>query len=125
MDLAGTNTLLAGEHQMDDAEPLAKVNIGVLEDCPDKVREPISPTLTAIRAFPFERHCFERIDPIRAAARAIDAIRPAAAHKVTVTHFLVREGFLPLCDGHLNDLALLLCAGHDGTPYRQEAIYHA
>lgn len=123
MDLSGADTLLAGQHKVDDAEPLPQVHIRVLEDRPGNVGEPIT-ARAAIRALPFPLHGFERIDPRTAAAGAIDAIGPAMGHEVGVAGILVRKGRFPLGNGHLVDLAGLFSAGHDGSPFRQRGVKH-
>jgi hypothetical protein len=121
VDLSRANTLLAGQHQVDDPEPLPQVNIRVFKNCADEVREPISPALPAIGTFPFPFHGFERIDAITATAGAMDALGPPIANQIGVAGVFVREHGLKLTDGHLHDLAGLFCSGHDGSPYRQEA----
>jgi hypothetical protein len=55
----------------------------------------------AIPALPAEG--FDRIEHIMPAARAADAIGPAAGHKVCLASGIVGKGFFPLPDGHLMD----------------------
>ena len=116
VDLAGRNALFGSQHHVNDAEPLAQIDVGILKNGSDKVREAISATLTAFRAFPLKFHRLKRIDLVRAAARACNAIRPALSNQILVTSNLVRERFFPLGDAHLHDLAGLLCAGHGFIP---------
>jgi hypothetical protein len=123
VDLAGTDALLAGQHEVDDAEPLPQVHIRILEDRPSDVGKPIA-ARAAIRALPFPFHRLERIDAHTATARAMDAIRPAMGDKVGVTSILCGEGRFPLGDSHLMDLAGLFGSGHDGSPYRQVGVCH-
>jgi hypothetical protein len=123
VDLPRAHTLLARQHQVDDAKPLPQIDIRVLKDRSGYVGEPIA-AWAAIGTLPFPFHGFEWINPRTATARAVDAIRPAVGHEVGVAGVLRREGRFPLGDGHLVDLAGLLCAGHDGSPYRQERTYH-
>ena len=53
--LKGANPLLAGQHQVDDAEPLAQRLIRVLEDRVDQDREPIAVVARSARvAYPVE-----------------------------------------------------------------------
>src|SRR5437588_5441858 len=52
--LKGANPLLAGQQQMDDAEPLAKVDIGVLEYRADQHRKPIAAAGSASVANPMK-----------------------------------------------------------------------
>src|SRR5438046_3122551 len=53
-DLQRADALLAGQHQVNDAEPLAQRLVGVLEDRPDENREPIA-LWQAILALPVPR----------------------------------------------------------------------
>jgi hypothetical protein len=112
VDLPGADTLLAGRHEVDDAEPLPQIDIRIFEDRADEVRKPIGAPLAAVGAFPAILHGLEGIDARRATARAIGPIRPALGDQVTVAGILVREGRLKLSDGHLHDL-LGLFPGHD------------
>jgi hypothetical protein len=120
LDLPSTNALLACEHQIDDTKPFAKIDLRVFEDCPDQMRESISPSFPTIRALPFEFHGRERIDAVAVTSRAAHASRPPMSNQVVVAGFLVGECCLPLADGHLVDLAWLLGAGHVVSPNRLE-----
>jgi hypothetical protein len=124
VDLPGAHSFLACQHQVDDTEPLPQIDIRILKDRSCYIGKPIA-TRAAIGTLPFPFHGFERIDPCTAAARAMDAIRPAMRHEVGVTGVFRRKSRFPLGDGHLVDLAGLLCAGHDGSPYRDGRAYHA
>lgn len=121
VDLPRANAFLASEHQMDDFEPVPQIDVRVLENGADKVREPISAPLPAVRALPFPLHSFERINPIAATARAMDALGPAVADQVGIAGILVGKHRLELGDGHLDDLPWLLRSGHDGSPDLREA----
>src|SRR5258706_16279919 len=101
---------------MNDAEPLPKIDIRVFEDRTGDVGEPISAALTAVRAFPFEFHGLERIDALRATARAIDAIGPAVRDQVLVASRLVRKHLLKLTVRELVDLL-----SHDASPLMEAA----
>jgi hypothetical protein len=94
--LHGADALLSAKHQVDDLEPVPQIDLGILENRPDKVREAISATLTAIRAFPLKFHGLKRINVRRAAARAMDALRPAVCDQVVVASLLVREKLVEL-----------------------------
>jgi hypothetical protein len=115
VDLPGADPLLAGRHEVDDAEPLPQIDVRVLKNGPDEVREAVSAALPTVRAFPTIFHGFEGIDLRAAAAWAVDTVRPAGGDQVTVTGGLVRKGRLKLSDGHLHDL-LGLFPGHDCRP---------
>src|SRR5581483_2555280 len=123
MDLACAHSLFAGQQKVDDLKPASQIDIGVLEDRSCDVGEPIAAG-AAIGALPFELHSLEFVRPIRAAARATDAIWPAARHQIGVAGFFIRKHLLKLAYGQLGDLFRLLCAGHDGSPYRQGGVCH-
>jgi hypothetical protein len=91
LHLHGADALFGTHHQVDDLKPVPQIDLRILKNGADKVREAISTALTAVRAFPLKFHRFERIDVRRATARAVDALRPAICDQVVVTSFLVRE----------------------------------
>jgi hypothetical protein len=115
VDLPGADAFLAGRHQVDDTEPLPQIDVCVLKNGPDKVREAVSASLPTVRALPAVFQGLEGVDVRAATARAIGTVRPAASHQVTVAGFLVRESRLKLSDGHLHDL-LGLFSGHGCRP---------
>jgi hypothetical protein len=90
------DALLSTKHQVNDFKPVAEIDLGVLKDRPDKVRETISAALTAIRAFPFKFHRGERINVRRAAARAMHALWPAMGDQIVVASFLIGEKLVKL-----------------------------
>jgi hypothetical protein len=102
LDLQGTDALLAGQHQMDDAKPLPQRLICVLEDGAGNVREAIGSHGSAFIALPVERPSSQR-KRISAAARACDAIRPATGNEICLAGILTREGHFELGEGHLMD----------------------
>jgi hypothetical protein len=104
LDLKRTNPLLAGEHEVNDAEPLPQGFIRVLEDGPGDDREPISLRATggALGALPVEARR-QRIDLGIAAAGTMDPFRPTPDFQVGLAGFLVGEHGLELGDGHLMD----------------------
>lgn len=91
LHLHGADTLLGGQHQVDDLEPVAQINLRVFENCADKMREAVSAAFAASRTFPFEFHGLERVNAIRATARASDLLWPAARDQVVVASFLIRK----------------------------------
>jgi hypothetical protein len=123
MDLPRAHSLFASEQQMNDAIPNAQIDVGILENGSCDIGEPIA-AFAAIRALPFEFHRLERIGPVRAAARADHAVRPAPRYQIGIAGFLVGERRLKLGDCHLDNLLRLL-TGHDGSPYRQGRVSHA
>src|SRR6185312_2059834 len=76
LNLEGADALLRAEHQVDDLEPVAEVNLRVLKDRADEMREAIGITLATLRALPAEFHRLKRVNLLRAAARARNALRP-------------------------------------------------
>jgi hypothetical protein len=115
VDLQRANPLLAGEHQMDYAEPVAERLISVLEDRPGDHAEAVALS-GALVALPVEFHG-ERIDVLIATAGAADAFPPAVQDQVRLTGPLVREGFFPLSEGHLMDAPEVIL-GHGWSPSR-------
>src|SRR5262252_7439846 len=95
VDLKRAHSFLAGQHQMDDAEPLTQGLIRVLEDRADQRREPITLRRTVV-ALPPEVHRGHRTRLVVAAARATDAKGPAVRDEVSETSVLVGKGFLKL-----------------------------
>ena len=118
LDLSGANALLAGEHHVDDAEPLAKRLVGVLEDRAGKVREAVAPIRRTRIALPLERHCLNRMRHQRTATRATDYVAPATCYQVRRASVFVGKHRLELRDGHL--VNGLRTTGHDNLPaYRR------
>jgi hypothetical protein len=116
LNLKGAHSLLAGEHQMGDPIPVAERLLGILEDRPGKAREPIAVWRT-LSALPVKRLVARGVIQVRiATARAMDALRPAARHKVLKASLVVpdRETGLELGRGHLRDWFRALC--HDVLP---------
>jgi hypothetical protein len=123
-DLACAHSLLASQHEMDDAEPVTKIDLRVLENCSGYVGETISAALAAIRAFPVPFAGGQRIDFLAAAARAFDAIWPAMHDQIGVACVFVGKCRLKLADCHLVDLFRLLCAGYEGLPRLLGEAWH-
>ena len=113
-NLASAYSFFAGEHQMNDAIPIAERFIRVLENRTSEMRETIRASLAAIRALPMPSTGFKIVNPFTPATRAADAFRPALANKVSTTSVFVGEYRLELRDAHLMDLRRLFCSGHDG-----------
>lgn len=126
VNLKRADPFLAGEHQVDDAEPLAQGLIRVLKDRAGDVREAVvGAGRRASVAEPVPSHCPVRFDFGIAAARASDEFRPAVLSEIEAARVFVRESLFPLPDRHLVDLRFLLCAGHLGSPLRQIGECHA
>ena len=95
--------LLAREHEMDDAEPLAE-GLVVFSKIVHEMREAVALALrVAFVALPRPWLCRDGEHLDVAAARAGDTIGPAVADKVCAARILVREGRFKLRDGHLVD----------------------
>lgn len=118
LHLQGANALFAGQHHMDDFEPITQGLVCVLEDGPRYMGEPITGPLDALTlvALPLEGHGADRKDLHIATARAIDAFGPAPGNQIAGTMLLVGKHRLKLAVGHLVDWLRTL--GHDGSPYR-------
>lgn len=115
VNLPRADTLLARKHKVDNAKPLSQIDVRVLENRADKVREAVSAADAAVRALPLKLHGLERIDLRAAATRARDALRPAPGDQIGVASVLIREHGLELADAHLHDLLWLSGADHNPT----------
>ena len=116
LDLKGARSLLAGEHEVGDPEPVAEWLLGVFKDRPDQQRKPIA-VWVAFLAKPMKRLVAGCVIQVGiAAARAMDAFRPAPRHQVALAGFLVpnRETGLKLGHCHLRNWFRALC--HDVLP---------
>jgi hypothetical protein len=110
-DLQSTDAFLRAKHQVNNLEPVEEIDLGILKNGADKVREAISTALTAIWALPLKFHGGERIDVCRATARAMNALRPAAADKVIVASLFVRKEPVEIPRGQL-----LYLLSHNASP---------
>jgi hypothetical protein len=117
VDLQCADPLLARQHKVDDAEPVAQRLIRVLEDRSDDRREAVVGRWQGARVaqiIPFHR-------PVRfylgaAAARTHDELGPAVLGEVEFARVFVREQLLEIDDRHLVDgLTGLLFPCHSGV----------
>jgi len=122
-NLASANSLFAGEHQMNDAIPIAERLIGVFEDCPGNMRKAIA-VWRAFFALPMPLARWQVIYSRIATTRATDALRPAARDQVSLAGLFVWKQFLELRDGQLMDLWGLFCAGHGLSSLSVKGRYH-
>src|SRR5665811_2263910 len=90
-DLQSAHSLLTGEHQVDDLEPVAEIDFGVLENGPRYVREAIGRVRGTSIAMPFEGHRTDGKDPHIATARAMHTLGPSLANQIGAAGFLIRE----------------------------------
>ena len=112
IDLQGAHTLLAGQHQVNDAKPVFERLVGVLEDRPGNVREAIAGLTRAFVALPMVRVVLERGRIFSATARAANAFRPTLADQICATRLFVREHRIELRSGQLVDRLVRFVAGH-------------
>lgn len=117
MDLKRTDSLLTGQHQVQNFEPDQQRLLAFFENRSRLEREAVRRTivLAALFALPVRQPNLARIDVIVLATRAPDAVRPAARVKIFAAGFLIWKHLLELSDGHLpNDLRLacLNCLVH-------------
>src|SRR5579863_3023086 len=122
LHLQGRYAFLAGQHHMNDAEPVAERLVRVLENRLGQMREAIA-VGGALFALPMMAGG-ERIDLGVAAARAVDPFGPAPRDKVSPAMLFVREQRLELSDGELLDGLRPFLAGHDDSPHSIEGECH-
>lgn len=100
-DLKRANALLAGKHQMNDAEPDAEWFVSILEDRSDKDREAIAhATRRALVALPV---IILRMwmDIFIGAARTAHAFRPAVLHQIFRAGRIIWKQALKVANRHL------------------------
>jgi hypothetical protein len=102
LNLEGADPLLAGQHQMHHAKPLAERLVSVLKDGTSDMREAVGGHRSAFIALPVKLSPDQR-ERLSPTARAFDAIGPAPRNEIRLTGFLIREGRLELGDCHLMD----------------------
>ena len=118
MDLKRADALFASEHEVNDAEPMAKRLVGILKNRSGYVGEAVAgPRGRAGIAEPIPSHRAVCLDFCVAAARTGDPAGPATPDQIGATGILIRKGRFPLADGHLLNLLGLLGAGHGGFPF--------
>ena len=89
-DLQRAHAILAGEHEVGNLEPVAKRLVRVLEDRARNVREAVAVWRTFFALpVPFARR--QIVNRGVAAARATNALRPAARHQVGPAGIFVGE----------------------------------
>lgn len=115
--LPSADSLLRSQHQVNDAEPLAKIDLRVLKDCPSNIRKAIGAPFAAVRAFPVPLFGWQRINALGVAARTANAVRPTMCNQVSVARIFVRERRLELANRHLMDLLRLFGADHGEAPF--------
>ena len=101
------HSLFAGEHKVNDAEPLAERLVRVLENGPRDMGEPIAGFRSALIALQGPGAIRQLVRINRTTARAGDAIGPAALYEVSAASFLIGEHPLKFGDAHLRDIGLI------------------
>ena len=116
MNLKRADALLAGEHQVNNAEPLAQRLIRVFEDRTDQHRKAIAHApRRALIALPMPRLAAVGVDVLVTAARAVYALGPAVSVQISRAVIFASKGLLELSNGHLVDSGLA-ALGHIHTP---------
>jgi hypothetical protein len=113
-NLPSAYSLFAGEHQVNDAIPVAKRLIRVFEDCSGNMRKAIA-VWCALFTLPMPLTGRKIVHGGVAATGATDALRPAPRDQIRLASLFVRKHFLELCDCQLMDLSRLFCAGHGSS----------
>jgi hypothetical protein len=110
-DLQRAHSLFAGEHKVDDAEPLAERLVCILENGPRDMGEPVAGLRGALVALPRPGAVRQLVRIERPTTRTSHPIGPAALYEVSAASFLIGKHSLKFADGHLMD-GLRLLAGH-------------
>jgi len=118
MNLESRNAILAGDHHVEDAEPVSERLIRILEDGASYVGKAVGRIGGARIALPAVFHRGNGADIDAAAAGAADNRGPAMAHQIVGAGILVGEGGFPFLDGHLVDAL----GGHDPNSLANGAI---
>ncbi len=93
LDLQGADALLALRHEVDHLEPYPKVIVGILKNGLGDNGEPIAVPPTAVLALtdPMKGLRLQLVDLVVSAARALNAIRPAALLQELLAGFFGRK----------------------------------
>jgi hypothetical protein len=102
LHLKGRNAFLAGQHHVDNAIPVAERLVGVLKNRSRNVRETIASLWRTLVALPSPA-IRELMRVGRAAARAVNPVRPAASYQVGRASLFIREHGLELGNCELVD----------------------
>ena len=111
INLQRAHSLLAGQHQVNDAKPIFERLVGVFEDRPDDVREPIA-VRGALFALPMPLAGLQFVDARIATARAADAFGPTASDQIGRAGVFVGEEAVELRGSELVDGFGLDDVGH-------------
>jgi hypothetical protein len=124
-DLQRAHALLASEHQMNDAIPVAKRLIGVLKNSTDQNRKAVASGTArgALRALPMPFARWQVIYSRIAATWAANAFWPAARLQVRLAGVFVWKHRLKFRGGKLMNWFWLFAARH-GVLLTMEGRYH-
>lgn len=124
LNLQRAHSLLAGQHQMDDAKPLSEGLIRILKDGPGDDGETIAgrAARSTFGTLPMPFAGWQVIDSRIATTRAADSLRPSASLQIGFAGIFIREELLELRDSQLMDWFWIL--GHGRSPDVEER-YHA
>jgi hypothetical protein len=115
LDLQRADAFLAGEHEMDNAIPIAKRLIGILEYCSGSMRKAIAGIRSALIALPTPWPIRQFMRVLSTAARAPNTFWPTAPDEICATRIFVREHPFELSDCKLMDwFGLFAC--HEAFP---------
>jgi hypothetical protein len=104
MDLQGTDSFLAGQHQVQNLEPSQKRIIGILEDGARDDGEPIGRPFSraALHALPRKGTRFASVNLVILATRAQHAVRPALRHQVCLAGRFIGKHPIKFHQSHLS-----------------------
>ena len=103
-DLKGTHAFLAGEHQMNDAEPFTQGLVGVLKDSADQHRESIADIpWRALIALPMEGFRMSMNIGV-ATPWTLHPVGPAIVHQIRPAGHIIRKHTLEVYHCHLVDV---------------------
>ena len=112
IDLQSAHSLLARQHQVNNAKPILQRLVRIFEDRTGDMREAIACLRRASVALPMPRVAFAFARIFSTTTRAADAIGPTASDQVSRASVFVREHFIELRGGQLVNGFGLFFAGH-------------
>ncbi|HUZ90461.1 MAG TPA: hypothetical protein VMU78_00950, partial [Methylocella sp.] len=110
-----------GQHKMDDAIPVTKWLVRVLEDCPGYMGKAIAGFGRALIALPAPRPVKQLVGILCTATRATNAFWPSTGHQISAARIFVGEHLFKFRNTHLMDWFRLL-TGHNALPFDNERI---
>jgi hypothetical protein len=125
MYLESADTLLTGQHQVQNLEPSEQWIVRVLKDGADGHGKTVwRPWVFAtLRALPSEGARLVRVNLLIAAARAIDALRPTLVLEISLAGRLVRKQPVKLRQRHLSgDLGFVRCVHAEKIAHNQVLV---